>query len=97
MELLRVWQSHRAESMKKVWKQRGGTYGVVEGLVINTRLSARNIPVRQLSYKNHAHRLPMPAYNAKFRPSGFRHCDMKTQDGQSAAGRRFHCLAAVFL
>jgi hypothetical protein len=44
MELLRVWQ---AENMKKVWKRRGGTYGVAEGQVINTRLSARNIPVRQ--------------------------------------------------
>lgn len=65
MELLRFWQSHRAENMKKVWKQRGGTYGVVEGRVTNTRLSTRNIPVRQLSYKNHAHCSLMPAYNAK--------------------------------
>jgi hypothetical protein len=34
----------------------------------------------------------MPAYNAKFIPSGFRHCDMKTQDGRRTAGRHFRCL-----
>jgi hypothetical protein len=38
MELLRVWQSHWAENMKKVWKQRGGTYGVVEGRDPSTRV-----------------------------------------------------------
>lgn len=43
MELLRVWQSHRAENMKKVWKQRGGTYGVGEGQVINTRFGLLGI------------------------------------------------------
>jgi len=33
MGLLRIWQTHRAENMKKVWKQRGETYGAVEGRV----------------------------------------------------------------
>ena len=47
-------------------------------------LPARNIPVRHLSYKNHAHPSLMLAYNAKFRASGSKHCDMKTQDGLSA-------------
>jgi hypothetical protein len=98
MELLRVWQSHWAENMKKVWKQRGGTYGVVEGRVPSTRVCLLGIfrCVNSL-IKNHAHWSLMPAYNAKFRPSGFRDCDLKTQDGLSAAGRRFHRLGAVFL
>jgi hypothetical protein len=72
MELLRIW-SHRAEKMKKVWKQRGETYGVLEGRVINTRFggfvgsefsgagASTLLVLHQLSYKNHAHWSLMPA------------------------------------
>ena len=54
MDFLRIWQSHRAENMKRVWKQRGGTYGVQEGRVINTPFGLLGIFRRVNSYKNHA-------------------------------------------
>ena len=68
--------------MKEVWKQRGGTYGEVEGQTINMLPT----PVKKIqsesyfpAYKNHVKyqsRGAMPTYNGKSQV--FRQCDMNT-------------------
>lgn len=74
--------------MKDVWKQRGGTCGWwkdghqtrvfnwVEFVGSEYSGALTRIKIMQTGTGRWSAVRVMPAYNAKSRPSGFRHCDM---------------------